>query len=261
MPQSEGGFVWYELMTSDVEAAQAFYGHVVGWRMADSGMSTMRYVLAKVGERQVAGLMGFPPDAGGTGPVMWFGYILVADVDGMAERVVQAGGAVHRPPTEIPGVGRFSVVADPQGAMFMLFRASGDPAPELAADTPGAIGWHELHTTDWKAALPFYQDLFGWERSEATDMGPMGTYQTFSIGGAWSGGMMNGGGSPEPHWLYYITVDDIDVAAVRVGEAGGKVQHGPLQVPGGNWVLMGTDPQGGQFALTASGKREAASPN
>ena len=101
MPQSEGGFVWYELMTSDVEAAQAFYGHVVGWRMADSGMSTMRYVLAKVGERQVAGLMGFPPDAGGTGPVMWFGYILVADVDGMAERVVQAGGAVHRPPTEI----------------------------------------------------------------------------------------------------------------------------------------------------------------
>jgi len=251
MAMSEGSFVWYELMTSDVDAAAAFYAKVVGWSMADSGMPGMRYTLAKVGRRQVAGLMGFPADAG-AGPPMWFGYILVAGVDEMAERVREAGGTVHREPTDIPSVGRFAVVADPQGAMFMLFRGSGDPAPELAANTPGTIGWHELHTTDWEAALAFYQHLFGWEKSYANDMGPMGIYQTFSVAGAWTGGMMNGGGSPDPHWLYYIDVGDIDAAVARVAEAGGEVLHGPHQVPGGNWVIMGKDPQGAEFALTGS---------
>ncbi len=251
MGMSEGGFVWYELMTSDVEAAQAFYAKVVGWSMADSGMPGMRYTLAKVGERQVAGLMGPPADAE-TAPVLWFGYILVADVDAMAERVREAGGAVHREASDIPGVGRFAVVADPQGAMFMLFRGLRDPAPDLAPNTPGDVGWHELHTSDWEGTFAFYQGLFGWERSYGHDMGPMGVYQTFSVDGAWTGGMMNGGGAPSPHWLYYINVDDIDAAAARVTEAGGQVLHGPHQVPGGAWVIMGEDPQGAEFALTGA---------
>ena len=251
MAISEGGFVWHELMTSDVTAAAAFYAKVAGWSMADSGVPGVDYTLANVGERQVAGLTGFPADAEAPQP-MWFGYILVADVDSMAEQVRDAGGAVHRPPSDIPGVGRFAVVADPQGAMFMLFRGTGDPAPELAANLPGTIGWHELHTTDWEGALGFYQSLFGWEKSLANDMGPMGIYQTFSAAGTWSGGMMNGGGSADPHWLYYINVDDIDDAAARVAEAGGEVQHGPHLVPGGSWVVMGKDTQGAEFALTGS---------
>ena len=248
-----GGFVWYELMTSDVEAAQAFYGKVVGWTMADSGMPGMRYTIATVGKRPVAGLMGFPPDRG-TGPVMWFGYIAVADVDAMAERVRGAGGAVHRPPTDIPGVGRFAVVADPQGAMFMLFRGAGQPAADLAPNTPGAIGWHELRATDWQTAFPFYRDLFGWETAYAHDMGPMGVYQTFSVGGAWTGGMMTATQAPVPIWTYYITVEDIDAAAARVVDAGGSVLSGPHPVPGDAWVLMGLDPQGARFALTGGRK-------
>lgn len=249
MAMGEGGFVWYELMTSDVEAAQAFYAKVVGWDMADSGMPGIRYTLAKVGERPVAGLMGFPPGAG-TGSAAWLGYILVADVDAMAERVRQAGGAVHRPATDIAGVGRFAVVADSQGAMFMLFRASGDSAPDLARSTPGAVGWHELRTTDWERAFAFYQGLFGWEKSYSHDMGPMGVYQTFSAGGEWTGGMMTATEAPAPAWLYYITVEDIDAAAARVVETGGTVLSGPHQVPGDSWVLMGMDPQGARFALT-----------
>ena len=254
MAISEGGFVWYELMTNDIDAASAFYAKVVGWVMTDSGMPGMHYTLANVGERQVAGLMSVPAD-GESRPTAWFGHILVSDVDDMSERVTQAGGSIHRRPTEIPGIGRFAVVADPQGATFTLFCGSGDPAPELAANMPGKIGWHELHTTDGEAALSFYQQLFGWEKSFANDMGPMGIYQTFSVGGAWTGGIMNGGGAPEPHWLYYINVEDIDAATVRVAEAGGEVLHGPHQVPGGNWVVMGKDPQGTEFAL--SGSRQA----
>jgi predicted enzyme related to lactoylglutathione lyase len=250
MATGGNGFVWYELVTSDVRAASAFYAHVTGWSMAAAGMPGIDYTLAKIGDRQVAGLTGFPPDAG-AGPPMWFGYIRVDDVDAAAERVHAAGGAVHRPPSDIPGVGRFALVADPQGAMFMLFRESGNPAPGVA-DAASPIGWHELHTADCDAALGFYQDLFGWEKSVANDMGPMGIYQTFSVAGTWTGGMMNAGGSGEPRWLYYISVDDIDAATARVVEAGGEVQHGPHAVPGGSWVITGKDPQGAEFALMGS---------
>ena len=253
MTMNDGDFVWYELMTSDVEAARAFYARVIGWSMADSGLPDMGYTLAKVGEQPVAGLMGFPPDVG-TGSVMWFGYVLVADVDAMAKRVRFAGGCVHQDAPDIPGVRRFAVVADPQGAMFMLFRGSGDAAPELAPNTPGDIGWHELHTTDCQGAFAFYQGLFGWEQSYAHDMGPMGVYQTFSVHGAWTGGMMKESEGKAPGWLYYIAVDDIDAAAARIGEAGGMVLNGPHQVPGGTWVVVAQDPQGARFALTGPRK-------
>jgi len=249
MAVSEGNFVWYELMTSDVEAAQAFYAKVVGWSMTESAVPGMRYTLAKVGERQVAGLMAAPANAE-TNPVMWFGYILVADVDAVAERVRHAGGTVHRDASDIPGVGRFAVVADPQRGMFMLFRGSGDLAPDLAPNTPGGVGWHELRTTDWESAFVFYESLFGWKKSYSHDMGPMGVYQTFSVGEAWTGGMMNASQAPRPQWLYYVTVEDIDAAATRVREAGGTVLNGPHQVPSGSWVVMALDPQGARFALT-----------
>lgn len=244
---NEGGFVWYELMTSDMGAAEAFYGKVVGWQMADSGMPGFRYTLAKAGEVPVAGLMGVPPDMGRPAP-QWFGYILVSDVDRMAERVRAAGGAIHREPTDIPGVGRFAVASDPQGAAFMLFRGSGEPAPELPPGTPKGMGWRELRTSDWESAFAFYEGLFGWEKSYAHDMGPMGTYQTFSLGGAWTGGMMNGEGPA--HWLYYIAVEDIDAATSRIKDANGTVVSGPHPVPGDSWVVAGLDPQGAKFALT-----------
>lgn len=248
MPVSEGGFVWYELVTNDAIAAQDFYTKVVGWNAADSGMPGVRYTVLKVGERPVAGMMDIPPQAQGW-PVSWMGYVLTGNVDGMVERVKQAGGAVHRPPADIPGVGRFAVVADPQGAGFMLFRGDGTPAPDLAPATPGAIGWHELHTGDWQAAFAFYQGLFGWETSQAVDMGAMGTYQTFTVGGARAGGMFNDPQAPAPFWLYYFNVENIDAAAARVADAGGKLLQGPHQVPGGSWIVQATDPQGAMFAL------------
>jgi predicted enzyme related to lactoylglutathione lyase len=200
MPVGEGGFVWYEYMAGDDAAAVDFYTRVVGWRAEDSGMPGPRYTLLKAGDRPVAGVMTFP-DAKDW-PIRWVAHIATSDVDAMAARVTQAGGAVHRPPTDIPGIGRFAVVADPQGASFMLFRAAGTPAPDLAPGTPGAFGWHELHTTDWQAAWAFYQGLFGWEKSQATDMGTMGLYQTFTVNGVWAGGMLNEPAAPAPHWLF-----------------------------------------------------------
>lgn len=251
MSTVQGAFVWYQLVTADVAASSAFYSAVVGWDMVEAGRSGMNYTLARVGQRQVGGLTDFSPE-GTISRSAWTGFILAADVDAMIERIVGAGGKSHGTPADMPGIGRMAMVADPQGAAFTLFQAAGEPAPDLDGTTTGAFGWHELHTTDWEAAFVFYQDLFGWEKSFANDMGPMGVYQTFSVAGQWTGGMMNIPGSAVPAWLYYITVDDIDSAAARVAAAGGAVLHGPHQVPGGNWVLIAKDPQGADFALAGS---------
>lgn len=251
----EGGFFWYELVTSDATAAADFYAGVVGWTMADSSAPGMRYTLASVGDRQVAGLMDFPPDMPKGHPV-WLGYVLTADVDGTAEKVKQAGGTIHREPGDIPGIGRFAVAADPQGATFMLLRGDSDPAPELDMSTPGAIGWHELHARDWEKAFDFYSDLFGWQKADAIDMGRMGTYQTFATGsGQQGGGMMNSPQTPNPFWLFYFFTDDIDAAAQRVTDNGGRLMHGPMEVPGPLWVIQALDPQGAMFAMVGHRRR------
>ena len=258
MTTPEGAFVWYELMTSDPAAATAFYTQVIGWSAADSAMPGMSYTLVSAGPAQVGGIMAIPDEARAMGAVpAWEGYIAVADVDAAAARIAAAGGQIHRPPDDIPGIGRFAVMADPHGASFTLFRGTpGDaPPPAAAPGTPGHVGWHELLAGDGPAAFAFYASQFGWEKHEAMDMGPMGVYQMFGVAGSGSvsmGGMMTKTPeTPHPHWLYYVNVEAIDAAAERVTAAGGKVVNGPMEVPGGSWIVNGIDPQGALFALVA----------
>ena len=184
---------------------------------------------------------------------MWMGYIGVDDVDAFAQRVTAAGGAVRRPPEDIPGVGRFAVVADPDGAGFMLFRGVGEMPAPAAGGTAGHIGWHELHAGNGERAFAFYSGLFGWTKAEAMDMGPMGVYQLFATGGAPVGGMMTKTADmPMPAWLYYFNVDAVDAAMARVKDAGGQVVNGPMEVPGGSWIAQCTDPQGAMFAMVGA---------
>ena len=255
MPASR--FVWYELMTTDVAAAAAFYSQVVGWRAEDSGMPGVDYTLLKVGDARVAGMMPTPAELQAIGaPSAWRGYIAVDDVDAVEARLLQLGGKVVRPADDIPGVGRFASVADPQGAPFVLFKPqSGDPPPMPAPDSPGTTGWHELRAMDGPSAFDFYATLFGWTRGQALDMGPLGTYQLFDIAGESSGAVMTKmPDAPRPEWRYYFTVAAIDAAARRITDLGGRVAMEPLQVPTGHWVLHGVDPQGAVFALTSAAK-------
>ena len=122
--------------------------------------------------------------------------------------------------------------------------------------TPGWIGWHELMTTDWQKGFDFYASQFGWVKSTAMDMGPMGTYQLFkpSEGAADVGGMMTDSQAPKPYWLFYFVVDDIDDALKRVTERKGELLMGPMEVPGGAWIIQATDPQGALFALVGMRK-------
>lgn len=254
MSQSASKFVWYELMTSDPVAAQTFYKQVVGWDSKDAGMPTGPYAIVSAGSSMVGGIMAIPPEAAAMGArPCWLGYIGVDDVDAATARVQAAGGKAFKAPADIPGVGRFSCVCDPQGAVFMLFKGNGEPdqAPP-APGTPGHIGWRELHAGEGVSAYDFYANQFGWTKGEAMDMGPMGVYQIFATGDAPVGGMMTKMPQmPLPFWLFYINVEAIDAAIARVNGAGGQIITGPMEVPGGSWIVSGLDPQGAMFALLA----------
>ena len=244
------GFVWYELMTTDTKAAEGFYGKVVGWTTRDASQPGMPYTLLMAGSSRIAGLMTLPAEACANGARPgWTGYIGVDDADATVARIAEAGGSVHMPPMDIPGIGRFAMVADPQGAVFSLFQPAG-PGEPSPPGLNGSVAWHELMATDGTRAFDFYADLFGWTRDEAIDMGPMGRYQLFAVNGQVVGGMMTKPAEvPAPSWGYYFQVDGIAPALERLKTGGASVLNGPMEVPGGSWVVQAVDPQGAMFAL------------
>ena len=242
-------FFWYDLMTTDVAKAGKFYSAVVGWGLQEQMPG---YSVFTVQGRGIAGLMPIPEHAKGV-PPCWMGYIMVDDVDATCVQLEKERGKVLRAPTDVPGIIRFAVVADPQGAGFLIAKpVPTDAPPPLAANTPGNIGWRELYAGEWQAAFAFYEKLFGWTKAEAFDMGPMGKYQLFATGAEPAGGMMTKPPQvPVPNWGYYFNVDAIDAAAERVKAAGGTLINGPMEVPGPMWTLQCLDPLGAYFALVA----------
>jgi predicted enzyme related to lactoylglutathione lyase len=256
MVSSQGRFVWYELVTTDVEAAMAFYTRVMGWGAWDASVPGKRHILFSDGKAAISGLTQLPQDATqmGAHPI-WIGYIGVDDVDAASDRITRLGGSVHVPPTNVSDISRFAVFADPQAARLALFkwRNPGQQPPNVP-DAPGRVGWHELIAADWQQAWAFYGDLFGWQKHDV-DVSDAGTYQPFSAGGQMLGGMLN---KPptilDPYWLYYFNTGEIDAAAQRVAAGGGQVLEGPLQAAGGSWIIRCADPQGAEFALEGTRK-------
>ena len=178
------GFVWHELMTTDTKAAAAFFTKVVGWKTQVSPRDPS-YTLFLAGDRMVAGLMALPADARAMGaPPSWLSYIGTPDVDKTVRPAEGLGARVLRPAADIPTVGRFAVLQDPQGAAFAAFTpAAGGSGGPATAPGIGDYSWHELMTTDSVAAFDFYRSLFGWEATGTMDMGPQGTYQMFGLDG------------------------------------------------------------------------------
>src|SRR6266436_2399438 len=122
MVEQSAVFAWYELLTTDVSAAQSFYGKVVGWDVQDTSTSEFVYRLFSVGGTPVAGLMELPLDGRKKGATpRWVGYVAVDDVDASAERSKRLGGAIYVPPTD-SNIGRIAVVADPQTATLALVK-------------------------------------------------------------------------------------------------------------------------------------------
>lgn len=247
--QRKGTPVWYELSTTDLDAAQAFYRNVIGWSVGDSGMPGMDYRVARAGEDMVAGMM-LPPAPGI--PPMWMIYFSVTNCDTAARAAARAGATVLMAPTDIPGVGRFAALADPQGAAFAILKMDG-ASQAFDQMTNGHGNWNELATTDPEAALAFYGKLLGWKASTAIDMGGTGTYQIFAHGKRDIGGMVRQTqgmpGPGKPFWLPYFGTDAIGAAIGRIAANGGVTLQGPMEVPGGAFIAVARDPQGAHFAL------------
>jgi uncharacterized protein len=249
---ARGRFVWYDLMTTDVDAAKAFYSDVVGWTTAPWGDGPMPYTMWMAGETPIGGVMALSDAmrAGGA-PPHWMAYICVPDADASAAQTVSLGGKIVVPGFDIKDVGRIVICSDPQGGAFAVYTPSGEAPGHDGPASLHEFSWHELMTTDHPAAFGFYSTLFGWQKAGDFDMGPMGTYQMFSrADGMPIGGMMKmPAEQPFPAWFYYVCVDDVHAGIERAKAKGGQVVHGPMEVPGGDWVVMLTDPQGAFFAL------------
>jgi uncharacterized protein len=245
-----GSFVWHELLTPDTGAAVEFYTRLMPWKSEPSGMPD--YTLWMSGKTRAGGLMSLPAAQGDATPPHWMIYIGSGDVDASVAAAEQLGGRVCKPAADIPNVGRFAVLADPQGATFAVFRPSS-PAGDDGMPQSGGTGdftWHELATTDLDAALGFYGELFGWTRGATHDMGAMGIYQIISHAGQDVGGLYQvRDNATAPGWLSYVRIADIDKAAAAVKSAGGRILNGPHEVPGGSWIVNLLDPQGGAIAV------------
>ncbi|MEM8695190.1 MAG: VOC family protein [Pseudomonadota bacterium] len=258
MPDKHGDFIWYELMTTDAQAATDFYGAVIGWDAEISGQPEMPYHLFSMGETQIAGMMTLTDEMkqGGAKPC-WLGYIGVDDVDKSADAIKTAGGAVHVPPTDIPDVGRFAMVTDPQGTFFYIMRSASDEESLSFASTEardGHCAWNELLSSDPDAAIAFYGDQFGWEKVEEMDIPPMGKYHMLGHGYALGGVMQKPEQMPVSAWTFYFRVPDIDAALATVRDKGGQPLTEPMEIPGGEYTINAIDPQGAPFALVGQRK-------
>ena len=257
MANQHGNFVWYELMTGDVNAAQAFYGPLLGWQFEDSGQTDRVYQLASINGNNICGFMPVPEGAGM--PPCWMGYLGVNDVDSITANITEAGGTVHMAPIDVENVGRIALVSDAQGAMVYLMQAASsiDQADStgqpFAAEVPmiGHCAWNELMTSDQAAAISFYSRQFSWKKDDnAMDMGNAGSYEFFHHNGYMIAGVMKKPAEvPVSVWSYYFRVADIDNAVRTIKASGGHLLAQPMEIPGGEFALQAMDPQQAMFAL------------
>ena len=247
-----GTFVWYDLMTSDPDAAIGFYGDLVGWGTQEWEGGEQPYTMWTNKGTPMGGVMLLPEPAKKAGaPPHWLGYVDSPDIDATVARVTELGGMVHHPVTDIPSAGKFAVLADPQSAVFAVYGSDQGPDARQAPQ-PGEMSWHELATSDWEAAFEFYGTIFGWQKTDVMDMGEGNIYQMWGMGdGPPLGGMYNKPAEVPgpPAWLFYVTVDDATAGAEKVKALGGQVLNGPMEVPGGDMIAQCMDPQGAAFAI------------
>jgi predicted enzyme related to lactoylglutathione lyase len=268
MANHPGDFIWYELMSPDARASEAFYGPLLDWRFG--GGADYREIQGSDGG--VGGFLQLTPDmtAGGARPA-WVGYVLVDDVDAAIASVANGGGRVYMPARTMDGVGRFAMVADPQGAPFYVMKptppanAPDQESHAYSYDRPrlGHCAWNELATRDPAAALRFYGERFGWVKDGEMEMGPLGAYEFLRHAGRAPDGsppghgmlgamMKSPPGAPPAFWTFYFRVSDVDAAVAHVDAHGGRVVRPPMQIPGGDYSLIAVDPHGASFGLVGA---------
>jgi uncharacterized protein len=241
MAYRTGRFVWFELVTPNVDDGVAVWTEVSGLGVTEMpmGPSATYKMLTRDGKTQ-AGVTA-PPMA--EVPPHWLSYLSVDSVDDKHAAVTRHGGRSIVPPTDIPIIGRFAIVADPEGAVFALFRgATGDDSGATA------FAWNELWCKDPAKVLPFYTGVFGFGVGEMAM--PTGTYHLLKVGEEMVAGLM---ASPDPKvppmWLPYLSIDDADAAVTRARVQRGAVHAEPMTMEGVGRFGIVADRQGAVLGL------------
>lgn len=257
MRNREGTPIWYELLTNDSKASIAFYESVIGWKVPPSPPGAPHgYQMIDTDSAHVGGMMQLTDEMtkNGARPT-WLFYVGVDDVDATAKKVEPAGGTLLMQPFDIPNAGRAAMIADPQGIPFYVMRG-GMPGTSTSFERTGMgkCNWNELTTPDQASANAFYASLFGWTYPDKMPMGDAGDYVFVDVGESRIGATMKQADKQPKGWTFYFRVPDIDAAAEKVKAGGGRVHAGPMDVPGGDRVIVASDPEGVPFGLAAPGK-------
>ncbi len=244
-----GTFCWTDLTTTDQDGAKAFYTGLFGWEIEDMPAGEgVTYSMARLDGKYVAAISPQPEMLRDQGaPPTWNSYVSVESADDAAARATELGGTVVGPPFDVFDAGRMAVIQDPQGAFFFVWQPRDHIGAQLV-NAPGALCWNELASPDFDGSQAFYGGLFGWTL-EPTDMGGEMPYLVIENGERSNGGVapLQPPGVP-PHWLTYLATDDLDAALAKVGELGGTLHAGPIEISIARIAIV-TDPQGAAFAL------------
>jgi uncharacterized protein len=256
-----GSFIWYELMVPDPGAAAKFYGAVMGWKIADQPNPQPDgkdyRMIARSDGGAAGGVMRLTPDMlqHGARP-LWLGYLHVADVDATIEAIVADGGKALMPRMDLP-VGSIAMVTDPMGTPFYVMKPIPPPDKHDAksdvfdATAVQRVRWNELASPDLTRAKAFYAKHFNFQFNEVMPMGPMGDYCFIDHDGVRLGAIMpkRPDTGPMGTWQFYFGVSSIAAAKQAIESNGGKVLHGPQEVPGPQWIIVATDPAGAAFGV------------
>lgn len=256
MANPHGTPIWYELVSTDAEASRTFYETVIGWTIDAKPQGDMDYRMITAADGSNAGgLAGLSPGTpAAAAKPGWRFYIGVDDVDATAAKIVEAGGSIAIPPFDLPGVGRMALAADPHGIAFFIMRgASDDDSNAWDRTGMGKCNWNELMTPDQSAANAFYAEVFGWTYPDSMAMGEMGDYIFIDAAGTQIGATMTAPDGPPPNWQFYFRAPDIEDAAAKVAANGGTVHAGPMDVPGGDRIIVASDPHGLMFGVVGPG--------
>jgi predicted enzyme related to lactoylglutathione lyase len=260
MPDQTGAFIWYELQTPDPDGAKAFYDAVVGWTIEPRPSGEMDYrMIGRADGGNAGGVMRLTDDMASHGArPTWLAYLYVDDVDSTVAAIEADGGKAWMPAFDVPDIGRIALVSDPQGAPFYVMKPIPPrDRPDAVSDTfspdkPGRVSWNELSTSDPTAARKFYAERFGWNLDEFMPMGENGEYRFIHRDGERIGAIAGSMNGQQPHWRYYFRVASISAAKEAAEKGGGKIIMGPMEVPGGDHIVIGSDPQGAEFALVGA---------
>jgi uncharacterized protein len=247
-PSYQGRFIWQELLCNDTGTAANFYARILSWKAQPFSPGSPYTLFMSKGGKQLAGAMNLSDEARARGtPAHWRGYVGVADVDAVLAQALQLGARVLQPAQDMPGVGRVAMLADPEGAIFGLYRPMSDAAGSGAGDS--GFVWSELAARHRETGLAFYQQLFGWELRPPMAMSDGTHYQSFGLGGQDFGGCYTipADRPMPPSWCFYATSDSAD-------EVAGKV------VAGGGRIVQFFDPQHAMFAVHSMPRAAAPQP-